>query len=442
VGVRDDGREESPVRGALTRRQALAGAAVGAGALTGCFGSDGKQPAAAPARLDPRDWGSVKASFVLDPDLRHFTAFLLASHAQPVRAAIGRHRDGLDRNPVEYLHEHQAAAETRVAEAAARYLDLAPADFAFTDSTTQGLGLVYGGIRLDGEALTTEHDHYATHEALRLRTGKRVPRIRLYRDAARTNPDEIVSAVKRAVTPRTRLLALTWVHSSTGVKLPLNEIADALSAERRDGLQIVVDGVHGLGVEESAPSIWTCDVFVAGCHKWLGGPRGSGLVWTLKSWEALRGIVPSFAAEPYIAWLEGREPSQDAPPGPGFEPGGFHTFEHRWALAEAFDLQSRIGRARISQRVHGLARRLKEGLAELGHVRLVTPIADNVSAGLVCFDVADLPAPEVVKRLRDEHRIVASVTPYAVEHVQLGCGLQVDEADVDAALAAVRAIRD
>ena len=165
-------------------------------------------------------------------------------------------------------------------------------------------------------------------------------------------------------------------------------------------------------------------------------------MWTLKSWEALRGIVPSFAAEPYIAWLEGRPPRLDeAPPGPVFEPGGFHSFEHRWALAEAFEFQRSIGRARVAERVHALARRLKEGLAELPGVKLVTPLADNVSAGLVCFDVDGIPAADAAKRLRDEHRIVASISPYAVEHVRLGCGLQVDEADVDAAVAAVRALR-
>jgi selenocysteine lyase/cysteine desulfurase len=74
-------------------------------------------------------------------------------------------------------------------------------------------------------------------------------------------------------------------------------------------------------------------------------------------------------------------------------------------------------------------------------VKLVTPLADNVSAGLVCFDIDGMNAPEAVERLRDEHKIVASVTPYAVEHVRLGTGLEVDEADVDAAVAAVAALR-
>jgi selenocysteine lyase/cysteine desulfurase len=74
-------------------------------------------------------------------------------------------------------------------------------------------------------------------------------------------------------------------------------------------------------------------------------------------------------------------------------------------------------------------------------VRLVTPLAENVSSGLVCFDVEGIRPRDAVLRLAAEHRVLASVTPYAVEHVRLGCGLQVDEADVDAAIAAVRALR-
>ena len=95
MGVRDVGDEAGPVRGALTRRTLLAGGAV---LLAGC---NSKSPAKGTpaAKVDPRDWASVKASFGLDPKLRHFTAFLLASHAAPVRAAIERHRAELDRNP-------------------------------------------------------------------------------------------------------------------------------------------------------------------------------------------------------------------------------------------------------------------------------------------------------------------------------------------------------
>ena len=62
-------------------------------------------------------------------------------------------------------------------------------------------------------------------------------------------------------------------------------------------------------------------------------------------------------------------------------PGGFHSFEHRWALAEAFRFHGRIGKRRVAARIHALNRRLKAGLAGMGHVTLITPRSDALSAG-------------------------------------------------------------
>ena len=95
---------------------------------------------------------------------------MLATHPKPVRDAIERHRRGLDADPAGYLHAHEAELDQRVLDAAARYLEVPP-EFAFTDSTTMGLGLVYGGIRIKGRPVATEHDFYSTHESLRLRFG-------------------------------------------------------------------------------------------------------------------------------------------------------------------------------------------------------------------------------------------------------------------------------
>jgi selenocysteine lyase/cysteine desulfurase len=413
--------------GGLTRKELLAGAAA-AGVLAGC-GSSPKPP-------NLGDWARVKAQFGLSRDLRHFDAFVLSSHPRSVRDAIERHRRALDADPAGYVREQEAALDAGVAEAAAGYLGVDAADLAFTDSTTMGLGLVYGGVDVRGHAVATEHDFYATHEALRLRFGS-VRRIRLYDDPAQATVQGIAEAAKDGVQPDTGVLALTWVHSSTGVKLPLSEIAQALDGARRRGLLVVVDGVHGLGADDEPVRIESYDVLVAGCHKWLGGPRGTGLVWSSNAWDRLRPTIPTFDPVSYIAWLEGRPPPPDAPPGPTFTPGGYHTFEHRWALAEAFAFQAELGRTRVAERIRSLATRLKQGLAEVSSVRLVTPMSESLSAGIVCFDVAGLDAGEAVERLAREHRIAASVTPYAERHVRLGTGLWVDEADVDAAVRAV-----
>ena len=327
----------------------------------------------------------------------HLTSFLLAAHPRPVRQAIERHRRGLDANPVDYLHANEGRLTAAASAAAGRFLAVPASEIALTDSTTMGLGLLYTrlALRPQDEILTTEHDFYATHEAIRL-SAARVRRVSLYDDPRRASVDEIVTRLRRAVTARTRIVALTWVHSSTGVKLPLRQIADALP----ERVLLCVDGVHGLGAEAETARALRCDAFAAGCHKWLYGPRGTGVLWAgPRVRELTRPTIPSFDdGESYGAWLAGRAPS-GVPDGARLTPGGFHSFEHRWALTEAFEFHEAIGRERVETRIRTLVSRLRAGLSEVPGVTVRTPAARSVSAGLVCFDSEGHDAAEVVAHL-------------------------------------------
>lgn len=438
-GIRRLDRRELLVRGGL-----LAGAA-GLGGAAGYTlrgeGDPGEAPAATGTAADDRE-------FALDPAYVNLTTFVLASHPRRVREAIERHRAALDASPSLALREGEPALEDAARAAAAEYLGTNPELVALTDSTTMGLGLVYGGLHagLPNEVLTTEHDFYATHESLRMssdRNGFAVHRVRLYEDPSAATAGGIVDALAAAITPRTRAIALTWVHSSTGVKLPLADIAQLVSGQNRqenDPLLLCVDGVHGFGVEAASPVELGADVFVSGCHKWLFGPRGTGIVWAASDvWDWLRPTIPSFDRGAYIAWLEGTPPVRIGP-GPYMTPGGYHSFEHRWALTEAFALHDELGREQVEAHTHGLATRLKEGLAELAGVSVVTPMAPGLSAGLVCCELAGTGPGEAVDRLREQHGVLASVTPYATSYLRFGPSIANDEADVDAALEAVRAL--
>jgi selenocysteine lyase/cysteine desulfurase len=433
----------------LTRKQLLAGGAAAAAgaALSSCGDREAAAPAAqtptaAPPREDLSTWAGVRAELGLDPRLRHFTAFLLAPHPRPVREAIERHRRALDADPAGHLRAAEARVD--VTGPAARYLGARREDVAITGSTTMGLAILYRGLRLSSgeEILSTTHDHFATDEALRL-SGGQVRRVRLYDSPAHASVDEVATRLERAIGPRTRAVALTWVHSSTGVKLPMDAIGRAVrDAGRRHGRRVLlcVDAVHALGAEQVSVRGAEIDFLAAGCHKWLMGPRGTGVLWGAPdAWPAAaRPLIPSFAPASYGAWLGGEKPPA-SPPGPAMTPGGFHAFEHVWALPAAFAFHERIGTARVAGRVRELATRLKDGLAGVRGVTLVTPRAPELSAGLVCADIAGVEPGDAVRRLAAA-RISASVTPYAERHVRLGCGLGVNEADVDAAVRAVAKI--
>lgn len=433
----------------LVRTGLVLGSAGLGGITAGCdTGADSPKAISQPA-VAAGSWTGVRAQFDLDPKLRHFSAFYLASHPRPIREVIDRHRQGLDMDPAGYLHENQFGLEGAVVQAAASYLSARPEDVALTDSTTMGLGLLYGGlaIRPGQEILTTEHDFYSTHESLRLRAQRdevKLRRVRLYDEPAQASEDEIVSRLVSAVGSDSRVVALTWVHSGTGVKLPLGAIASAL-ADRRQGdlderLLVCVDAVHALGAEEMKLDELGADFLVAGCHKWLFGPRGTGIVWGADdAWRATNATIPSFTDnEELFAWIESRSPGKPTN-ALTMTSGGFHSFEHRWALAEAFDFQRTIGMEAVAKRTRELAGKLKAGLEGISGVTLHTAEDDTVSAGLVTFEI-DGQRPDQVVDALGAKGIVATVTPYAAEYVRLGTTVLVSEDDVDVALREIQAI--
>jgi selenocysteine lyase/cysteine desulfurase len=270
------------------------------------------------------------------------------------------------------------------------------------------------------------------------RTGATFRQIPLYQKLATVSQEEIVDTLVKALRPQTRIVAVTWVHSGTGLKLPIRLMAEALAKVNAgraedDRVLLCVDGVHGLGVEDVRMEDLGCDFFIAGCHKWLFGPRGTGLVWGHpRAWPAANAIIPPFDATMYQSWMEGSQPHGTSM-GAVMTPGGFHSFEHRWALGEAFKFHQAIGKDRIATRIHTLNRQLKEGLAEMGHVTLHTPRAHELSAGIVCFEVQGLRPAEVVARLH-ERAIIASVTPYATRYARLSPSLLTSPEEVNKTL--------
>lgn len=416
-------------------------------AVLSCHLPEG-EAAEPPIRLD--DWRTVRAQFPLSPDLVHLAGFFLASHPTTVRQAIERHRAGLDADPLGYWLAHEEQQEATVLRAAAHYLGTDPTEIALTDSTTMGLGLLYGGLKLNEgqEILTTTHDHYSTDMSLRLlseRTGATVHRVSLYETLPTVSRDELVERLVKQIRPETRIVAVTWVHSSTGLKLPIADMARAITQINRkrdehDRAVFCVDSVHALGVENFRVQELGCDFLIAGTHKWMFGPRGTGLVWGHpRAWPIANAIIPTFNTEAYDIWMK-LHPPKRLPQPVYMTPGGFHSFEHRWALDEAFKFHEAIGKARVTQRIYELNQQLKQGLAAMTHVTLHTPLSQELSAGIVCFEIAGLAPAQVVEKLR-QRGIVGSVTPYATQYARLAPGVINSVEEIDRTLAVVRELR-
>jgi selenocysteine lyase/cysteine desulfurase len=380
-------------------------------------------------------WVQLRQLFNQDPAYIHFSNFLITSHPKPVREAIEAHRDRLDRNPglaMDWDLGETVKREDEVRRWAGRYLGAQPGQIALTGSTTEGLGIIYSGVhvRPDQEILTTEHEHYSTHNILQYRTlkqGTSVRKIRLFNDPHTLSTDEVLGNIDQAIRPKTRVLGMTWVHSSSGVKLPISDIGSLVQHHNRnrddqDRIIYCVDGVHGLGIEDLSFPEMNCDYFIAGTHKWLFGPRGTGIICAhSEQVKDLTPTLPTFSETTDFANT--------------LTPGGYHAFEHRWALDKAFELHLQLGKADVQARVHQLNSYLKERLLALPNIDMVTPTSPDHSAGFSFFRLKGQDSDEVAAYLM-ANRVVADAVERDVGPViRTAPGLLNTEDEVDRVIA-------
>jgi selenocysteine lyase/cysteine desulfurase len=438
----------------MDRRKFLlrSGAAISAGTLlSACNTSPSPANVSAVAALAFNTWEDIRKHFLFNPDRIHMSQMLLAAHPKMVRDAIQKHRDEFDANPVEYWENNFQTIENGVRKKAAEYMDAAPEEIALTDSTTMGLAMLYSGLKLKStdEILTTTHDHYATEKALEYavsRSGATIKRVSLYDDPSKASVEEMVEVLRKGITPKTKIVAITFVHSCTGVKTPVKEIAAMVKEQNSkrveaDRIYLCVDGVHGFGIENVSMKEMGCDFFAAGTHKWIFGPRGTGVLYGRKdAWNMIGPIIPSFEWNAYISWMD-LFPADKLTYADLCSPGGFHSFEHRWSLGEAFQFQLNIGKAKVTERSHQLSTKLKQGLSNIKHISMITPASEDVSAGINCFEVEGMKHADVVKKLLTK-KIIASESPYKKSYVRLTPSIINTEEEVDICLRELEKIKE
>jgi L-cysteine/cystine lyase len=149
---------------------------------------------------------------------------------------------------------------------------------AVTASTTDGCNIVVSGLGLerDDEIVTTTDEHFGLLGPVHA-SGARVV-------VVPPDPDEILAAV----TPRTRLLALSEVTWTTGVRLPLRELRE------RSGVPVLADAAQSAGaVAVDARGI---DFVAFAGQKWLCGPDTTGAL-VVADPEQLRIARPGYFAQ-------------------------------------------------------------------------------------------------------------------------------------------------
>jgi selenocysteine lyase/cysteine desulfurase len=326
--------------------------------------------------------------------------------------------------------------QERILSRFARLINADPADVAFVKSTTTAEHMIVDGLGLfDSNAhIVTDTLHFfgsfPLYEGL-ARRGAQVSWVRP-RDGARI----LIEDIERAITPETKLVALSLVSTFNGFQHDLARVCEIAHA---NGALVYADVVHAAGCVPFDVRASGVDFAACASYKWLMGDFGLGFVFARReARERLRRErygyygVASFQTHAYpfdppgdtVADFE----MQDNATG-WFATG---TYPHATAIHLDHSLQYilDVGVDRINAHARTLTNRLKRELPALGYevvtppespAPIVTCVLENARALAPRLDAAGVRmtvgrhrfrvTPSVFNGMDDVDRLLAALGP-------------------------------
>jgi len=297
---------------------------------------------------------------------------------------------------MEFTHGLQDEARAAISA----FLGADDEDVILTHSTREGVNVVVYGMdwKPGDELLICDLEHPALTvpgDVLAQRMGVKVVSANIPPLATQA---EALSAVASALTEKTKLVALSHIQFTCGLRMPIKEIA--IAAHKMD-IPVLVDGAQSVGHVGVNMKNLDCDFYALSGQKWLMGPNGTGALYMSK--ERRDMLEPIFNTNE----LEANRHTERSPL------ARFSLVSQSPSLLAGFlesvRIATDIGIGQIEERAMSLADLLRERVSPIEGCDLLSPTSPESACGLVTIGLDDWPPADLVTALQERFNIVGRV---------------------------------
>ena len=267
-------------------------------------------------------------------------------------------------------------------------------ELSLIQNATFGMNFVANGLDLNkgDEVINTNQEHgggFAAWRQMAKRKGV------IYKQAIMPVPankkQDILDAVFKEVTKKTKVIAIPHIISVYGTIMPIKEICQYA---REKGIFTVIDGAQSVGQVDVNLKELKCDAYYSSLHKWLLSPPGSGILYLDESIS--QNIWPTLSS---YNW----DNKEDK--GFSLQQSGTGNPSLRVGLDASIDFFNMIGRDRWFGRIKDLGRYLRNGLKTMNNVEIVSSHNEELCAGLTTYKVKNISGPDLQKLLWDKEKL-------------------------------------
>src|SRR5216684_8299272 len=388
---------------------------------------------AAPSAPDANNenyWSLVKRQFPLEDNLVYLNAANVCPASRPVLDRHAQFLRDFHSNPSFQNRAKYEALREALREKIAAMLRVSADEIAITRNTSEGSNIVVKGVDLKpgDEVLITDHNHPSNNDSWKVRAARDGFTVRsLPVRVPAASRDELIAQFEQAVNPRTKVIAVTHLTSTTGILYPAREIAEIA---RRRNIWMHLDGAQTFGSLDVNLAEIGCDSYSTSAHKWLMGPLEAGILYVRT--DRIPQTWPSIVTAGWSDHLKGARK---------LEVYGQRDDPRIVALEAAIDFVSLIGIRTIEARSRFLTTHLKQQISEIGGVKLKTNLEPELSGGVVKCDIGRVATKQAYDSLWNQNRIAIAMTASGdSQGLRFSPHIYNSREEVDRAVAAIKAL--
>lgn len=277
---------------------------------------------------------------------------------------------------------------------ASKFLGCDISEILITNSTTTGMNAVAQGLQLKAgdRILTTDQEHgggLLCWNYFAKYYGVTVDKINI--PQGENNSELILQKIKDNLKNKTKLISVSHVLSSTGFRMPIAEIS---ALARANDTLCIVDGAQAAGAIKVNVKELGCHAYATSGHKWLMGPKGTGILYLSKDVQGL--IHPIQFEESYNTYNDSN---------------GVVNLASILGLGKAIEYIESVGINKIEEHNFTLRNRLYGKLKDLSNAIILSPSEGSISSPMLTLLLKDtFERTSFVKMLLDKYKLSIRAT--------------------------------
>lgn len=364
--------------------------------------------ALAGARDEKDFWKKIREQFIYPDDYIYFNTGGIGAAPLAVLDMVNDTMRQLEKSP---RPGHDEKDWIAIKESCAPFFGpgCEHAELALTNTATEGINIILNGLQLKpgDEVITSSHEHVAMEVPLLNHRNINGIVIRTF-EPDRNSGANNVNRVRELITGNTRLIFHSHITCTTGQLLPVAEIGK-MAHERN--ILYAVDGAQAAGTMPLDLKALNIDFYACCGHKWMLGPKRTGLLYVRKDKLPLLhpttvGAYSNLSHDLLKGELKLRETAGK------FEYGTQNESLFR-GLQTAAQFMLAIGLPRIREHNRGLAELFCQGLSKIPGTEILSPSEEQYRTSMITFRLKNKDYQETANYLTGEKRIRVRVVPEA-----------------------------